>query len=336
VLLGGVNQLMRTVSPGLPGATRMLVLGALTCTSAARWGFYYLQGAPLVFGLLCLYVVALHRNRALLAFSVATLVVCLKFTLGLPFVGLALVQRRYALLAGVAAIFMLVNVIGFQRMGGMSAVAGYQANMARFEQPDQLNYPDFRAPSSMQRLDWPYLLNAISPDIARSATLGALLSAASVLWLAWQAWRARAFARELGTTLAFLGPLVCLSLLSVYHHHYDAIALFGAAIVYLFGPGKQDRRLIALFVVPVFVFAGVYPVAQVQDVLGGLFGAGSAAVAKLLGVASVTLAFAASLVLLGDFVRRRSTADADRLDRTISHESGRALPERQARYQAAS
>jgi hypothetical protein len=94
--------------------------------------------------------------------------------------------------------------------------------------------------------------------------------------------------------------------LSVYHHHYDAISLFGPLIVYVLGPWKYDRRLIALFAVPVILFAGVYQVAEVQKVFDDLFGQGSSVISKLFGVVSVNVAFLASLLLLSDFIRRRT------------------------------
>lgn len=327
VLLLGFDRLLGLVAPRLPTGYRVLALGALLCSSAARWPFLYLQAAPLVFGLLCLELVALHRRRTVVALLIAALAVCLKFTLGLPFLGLALVQRRYALAVGVVAIWLLANGLGFARLGGLEAVAGYQQNMALFERADQLNYPDFRLGTSMQRLDWPYLLNAISPDLPRSDALGDVFSLAAAAWLAWQWHRTRAFARELATSLAFFGPLVCLSLLSIYHHHYDAIALFGPAAVYvaqyLRQPGQVSGRLVALFVVPVVLFAGVYEVGEVQNMVEHLFGEGPAAMVKLLGVVSVVVAFAASLLLLRDFVRGRETA---RIARAQPAQAARRAP----------
>src|SRR5262249_32599301 len=103
-----------------------------------------------------------------------------------------------------------------------------------------------------------------------------------------------------------LGPLVCLSLLSVYHHHYDAISLFGPAILYLSMPRRRVPYLIVMFVVPVVLFAGLYQVEQTQLFIDRLFGDGSSGVMKLLGVVSVNIAFVASLLLLNDFIRART------------------------------
>jgi hypothetical protein len=302
VLLVGVHQLLRLLLPRLRAEYRVLILGAVMCASSVRWGLLYLQTAPLIFGLLCLFVVELVQRRRITALVLAVAAVCLKFTLGLPFVGLALVQRRYGLAAAVVGVWLLANGVGFARVGGLDAIRGYQQNMTRFEQADQVNYPDFRAPTSMQRLDWPYLLNAINPDLPRSDALGMLLAAVSGAYLLRQWHRVRGFARETRTMLAFLGPVVCVSLLSVYHHHYDAIALLAPAVVYLSQTSKYDWRLVALFVIPVVAFAGLYPVEQTQLLVDRLFGDGAWLYLKLLGVIILDIAFVASLLLLRSFV----------------------------------
>ncbi|MBV9354476.1 MAG: DUF2029 domain-containing protein, partial [Chloroflexi bacterium] len=306
VLLVGVYQLMRLFAPSWTLGVRIAVLGTLMCTSAARWGFYYLQPAPLIFGLLCLYLVALNRKRSVLAGVAAAFVLCLKATLALPFIALALLQRRYALAGCVLAIWVLANGLGFLRMGGIDALHGYQSNMALFQQADQLNYPDFRAPNSMQQLDWPYLLNAVDPNLTRSDWLAKVLTGVSLLILMWQWLRCRALAEPVETARVFLGPLVCLCLLSVYHHHYDAIVLFGPVIGYLSTPGRHAKQLIVLFVVPVMVFAGLYQVEESQVLLDRAFGDGASLIMKLLGVICVNLAFVASLLLLNEFVCARA------------------------------
>jgi hypothetical protein len=307
VLLAGAYQLIELLLPRWHIGYRMLLLGAFFCASANRWAFLYLQAAPLIFGLLCMFVVALQRRRISVAFVTAILGLCVKFSLGLPFIGLALVQRRYKLAVAIVAVFCVVNGIGFLRLGGIEAVRGYQQTMSTLEWPDQVNYPDFRSPA-MTRTDWPYILNAINLDIARSAFLGTLLSAASVAVLAWQAWRSRKFARELATTAAFMGPLVSLSLLSVYHHHYDAVSLLAAPLFYLTWHGKHDRRLIALFVIPAVAYAGFHQVGNVEVAFDHLFGVFAAQLVKLFGVVTMIVTFGASVLLLEGYIRSRTEA----------------------------
>jgi hypothetical protein len=305
VLLTGVNKLLRMAAPNLPFGYRLLILGGIMSTSVVRWGFISLQPAPLIFGLLGFYMDALARGRTWLAVAIAAPVVCLKFTLALPFLGLAFVQRRYGVIVAAIAVTVVVMAVGFARLGGMDAIAGYQNNMARIEAPDQLNYPDFRAPNSMQRLDWPYLLNAFGPDLPRSNAVGLLLTVAAGAWLLWEWRRARDFAREPRVAAAFLGPLVCLSLLSVYHHHYDAIALLGPCIIYVAQFARHDSKLVMLYVVPVVLYAGLFEAAQFQSILGESFGPESASYLKLVGVVCVNIAFGASLLLLRNFLRLR-------------------------------
>jgi hypothetical protein len=306
-VLGGVYSLTRLVAPGMAPGYVALILGLIVCAAATRWAFLYLQAAPLAFGLLGFYVVALERRRSLLALALAAVVLCLKITLGLPFIGLALLQRRWMLLASLTAIWIVANGLGFLRLGGLDAVQGYQVNMARLEQAGQANYPDFREVGSMMRLDWPYLLNAISPDLPRSDAIGKFLSGAAIVWLFWQLRRSRFAPNTLAKTTAFLGPLVCLSLLSVYHHQYDAIPLFAPAVIYVLDylrhPGRVDGRLVALYLVPVVLFAGVYPMEQAPVAVDRLFGVGSGNVLQLIGVVSVLIAFIASLLLLNAYIR---------------------------------
>jgi hypothetical protein len=316
VLLVGASQLIQLMAPRLKVGYRALVLGALLCASGTRWAFLFLQAAPLVLGLLCMFVVAVQRRRFTLAFFVATVAMCLKITLGLPFLGLAIVQRRYALAGAIAGAWLLINGLGFLRVGGLDAMNGYQANMSRFEQADQVNYPDFRVPTSMARLDWPYLFNAISPDLPRSAFLSMVVTAILAAWLFWQALRCRHVATDPRTLVAFLGPVVALSLLGVYHHHYDAILLAAPVIAYLCYPADFDRRLALLFVIPVVLFAGVYQVGNAETLAQHFLGTEAVLLLRLYGVLTAILVFGVSLVLLQGYVA--STSEL----RALPHQSG--------------
>jgi hypothetical protein len=306
VLLGGTYRVMQLFTAGLQFGTRVLILGAVLCSSGARWGFLYLQAAPLVFGLLGLFLWELDKQRSVRAFAICALVILIKFTLFLPFAGLALIRGRLLLVVAVATTWALANVVGFALVGGIDAVHGYLANMTLFERSDQLNYPDFRAPNSMPRLDWPYLLNALSPDLPRSQTIAMLLTAFFAAWLLWEFYRVHRFSDEPGATVVFLGPLISLSLLCVYHHHYDAIALLGPVLLYLGRPADpRDRHLIFLFVAPVILFVGFWPVEKLQQLVQPFFGEDGARGLKLAGACCVNFAFGVSLVLLHRYIDRR-------------------------------
>jgi Glycosyltransferase family 87 len=306
VLLAGVWRLMQLFTKDFKFHTRLLVLGAIFCSSGSRWGFFYLQAAPLIFGLLGLLLWELDKRREMRVFAICTLAILLKFTLFLPLAGVAFLKGRVLLLAAVGVAWVSANVVGFALLGGMKAVAGYRTNMAAFEQPDQLNYPDYRAPNSMQRLDWPYLLNAFSPDLPRSQILATVLSVLFVAWLIWEMYRAWRFAGETETVAAFLGPFVCLSMLCVYHHHYDAIALLAPVLVYVGRPAQRcDAKYIFLFVAPMVLFVGLWPIERSQKLVEFFLGAGNANWLKLVGTYCINLAFAASLVLLHRYISRR-------------------------------
>lgn len=97
-------------------------------------------------------------------------------------------------------------------------------------------------------------------------------------------YRARRFAHERETTVAFLAPLICLSLLCVYHHHYDAIALLGPIIVYFGRPsGPRDRPLILLIAALIIMYVGFWPVDKSQKLVEVLLGEGNASGLKLVG-----------------------------------------------------
>jgi len=299
VLMAGIWELLATFAPESRPATRVLLLGLVLCSSSLRWGFQLLQSAPLALGLLGLFLAALARNRQGEAFLYVSALAWLKMTLAVPLILLALAQRRFALVASVLVLWAAVNCLGFARMGGVEAVQAYQQNVARMDRPGSQDYADPHLPNALTRLEWSYLLNAVSPEVSRSRKLSLLLFVASALWLGWEAWRSRAFVREAATTGAFLAPILCLCLLGMYHHHYDACLLLAPLLVYACRP--QDlRRLpgVLWFALPVTLYACLYPIYQVQLFASRHFGDVSYLYLRLLGCVVVTVAFLASLVAL--------------------------------------
>ncbi len=305
VLAWGLWELIGAFAPRIGPAQRLLWLGALICCSSIRWGFLLLQSAPLALGLTGLFLAALLRNRETPALLLASVVVWLKLTLGLPLLAVALVQRRFRLVAVVLVIWGLVNIVGFARLGGLAAVQGYRSNLAQLEQPGGHDYADPRQPNALTRLDWPYLFNAISLNVARSRKIGQVLLLVSAFWLALEAWRCRGRERDVETVGAFLTPILCLSLLGVYHHHYDVSLLLAPLAVYGCGPTAL-RRLpgVFWFAAAVIPYACLYPVYQVQVFALRHFGAESLLYLKLTGCVVVSTAFAASLVALRHYVGR--------------------------------
>ncbi len=303
LLLWGLWQTMEAFAPGLPRHYRVLIIGAIFCSSGIRWGFQYLQPAPLATGLLGWFVALLVRKRNLGAFVIGAIVICLKLTFAVPFLGLALLRRQFKMAAALLGIWIAFNALGFARMGGMSAVQSYRKDIAKLEAPEHLNFPDFQLPSSMPRTDWQYLIYPIMEDLDWSHRINLVLSAIAIVWLIVQAVRCGKRCTEPEATAAFLGPLVCLSLLVVYHHHYDASLLFIPLIVYLFGPDRIKRLPgIMWFAVPLIFYIGIYPVHVVDNTLGRLAGPAAAQAMKLTPAVVTLIAMIASCIALRRYV----------------------------------
>lgn len=312
-LIGGLWTAMAVFLRETPPARRFLVLGLLMCCSANRWGFQLLQAAPLILGLLGLYMAALHRGRTGLAGVLLTVVVLLKVTLALPFIGLALLKKRWQLVAAALFCFAVINVALFARMGGMTAYQDYSRSIAQQDMPGQHDYIDPRLPTSLPRLDWSSLLAAVGTPVKAAKAAGALLSIGSLLYLVVLGRRSKRFADDGALQAAFVGPLTGLGLLCVYHHHYDSNLLLLPVVLSLGMPALRRLPGVKLFAVVVLFYDGLYPVSQAQNLAGRLMGSSPHAwdvivALKMLGSVCVTAAFAASLFALATYVRGKASA----------------------------
>ncbi len=298
VMAYGVYRFMQAYLPKWDASTRVLVIGLLLCTSASRWSAKVAQPATIVLGLFALFLVELRTKRFVTAFVCGAIVGSVKATFGMPFVLMAVAMRRFGLSAALVAFWVTLNLVGMYGMGGPEIIADYRANMATFERPDQLNYPDPRGFNSLARTDWPYLLNAISPNFTRNTLIGHALSALTLAWLVREVWRAKDRARDEIPMLVLSAPVACLSMLSVYHHHYDIAILFAPFLVFL---GREEiRRHPAAwyYIVPVAFYAGVYPYDKFDKLCAFFLGESGVLISKPLGCAVCIVGLVASLVVL--------------------------------------
>src|SRR5207247_3411839 len=113
------------------------------------------------------FVAALHRDRPRLAVAIATLVLFLKVTLALPFLGLLAVYRRFGVVFAAVGSWIIVNVLGFWRLGPQS-FAGYRKNIAVLEDVSQISSPDLWRPVALPRLDWVSLGYGLSKNMTLS------------------------------------------------------------------------------------------------------------------------------------------------------------------------
>jgi hypothetical protein len=313
VMLYGLWRFMQSFVPTWDRSLRVLVLGIVMMAACTRWSFKVAQAAPMILGLFGLFMVELKHDRQWAAFAMAAFVGAVKATFAMPFLLLALAQRRFKLVFALGLTWVALNVGGLYRMGGPSIIADYRANMAEFERPDQLNYPDPRGYNSLARTDWPYVLNAIDPNFSRNNMIGHLLTLAALAWLTKEVLGARGTPlRDDESALALTGPLAALSMLSVYHHHYDIGIMLLPLIAYVGRP--EFRRIPATwwYVIPVGLYAGIYPYEKFAKLLERIMGPSYVLIARPLACVVCVLALAASFsvlhaILQGPEVKEKET-----------------------------
>lgn len=305
VMFYGLWRFMAAYIPSWDRSLRTLVLGAVMCTACVRWGFKVAQPASLILGLFGLFLAELktRRNWALLAS--AGFVGCVKVTFGIPFVLIVAAQRRFKTAIALLIIWGSMNVIGIVGMGGFHILQDYRANMADFERADQLNYPDPRGFNSLARTDWPYVLNAIEPNFKRNNAIGYALSLATFGWLAWALLRANkeTMNRDVAT-LALIGPAAAISMLAVYHHHYDMCFLLLPLIGYLGQRELYAQKAAWVYVFTVGLFTGFYPYGKFGDLAANLFGPSSVLITKPLACVVCIVALVSSGKVLHDTLKR--------------------------------
>jgi hypothetical protein len=306
----GVRELVRTVRPNSPAYGWSFAAGLVLLSACVRWGMTPLQGAPLVLGLLCIFVAALHTERHVLAAVIATFAIAFKFTLALPFLLLLLLYRRYRALAVAVGAWVALNALGFARMGGLSALRQYRANVAVLEAPGDLNTPDPWDPQSFPRTDWTYLLDGITRDLRLSQIATKLLTVAVGLFLVHFALTSPPI-RSLRVVAAFLMAAACLGSLAVYHHIYDLSPLLVPALLFLL-LRKQfalPNWMLAL-AFPVLALIVLTPIGLLQNLVRRAFGPSGTILINLAFPISITLALISSIAALR--LLRREEAAASR------------------------
>lgn len=302
VLVLGIRRLLKVLSPSSGEHVWMLVAAVITLSAALRWGMILLQGAPFIVGLLCWFVAAQENNQPRLAAALAVLAVAMKMTLSLPFLGLLLLRRRLLATMLAGGTWVVLNVLGFWRMGPQS-LADYRVSVAGLEAFGNINSPDPWNVRTSPRLDWTALFYGLSGNItlSRLATLAAagLVS----LWLLREGWRVRA-PYGVRSTALFLPPLVCLGSLCVYHHHYDLSPFFVPVLLWLFvlrpNAGPAWGAWLSL---PLLAMALLLPFGKAQNIAGALLGETGIGLLKLSFPVALTLALFGSMAVLSRGLR---------------------------------
>jgi hypothetical protein len=313
-VLLGVQRLVRLGRPDARRSTVALAAGLVLMSACVRWGITPLQGAPLILGLLCFLIVGLHSNRPIMVFMVALFATTFKFTIALPFLGLLLLHECYAALLGSVMISGVLNILGFIRVGGLTALRDYRGGIVTLESLGTVNTPNPWDPQSSPRLDWTYLFTGIIGNVPISRILAVVFSG---LILAWLFLESRRIYRpvNLTTTAAFLVPLVCVGVLSVYHHHYDISPIIAPLLVLgtRFPDPKLFRRAWAWWLLaPQVLMIATFPTATTQRLVVRLFGE------HWIGLLNLTFPLTTTLTLVGSLVILHQIARSSKSSQTVS------------------
>jgi hypothetical protein len=273
-----------------------------------RWSITPLQGAPLVFALLAFLVAALHTNRPGTALFVATYATAFKFTIAFPFLGLLILHKRYGSAVSAVGLAAILNLLGFARVGGLSALRDYRSGIATLESAGTVNAPDPWDTQSSPRLDWPYLLNGLSGHLQASRVLALIVFALVCVWLFRKSQQLNRPV-SIDVTASFLVPMVCLSVLCIYHHHYDIMPLWVPLLIMFarFAEVRPYRNPWAIaLIAPLVLAMALLPIGLGQRISIEVFGptVGAGLFNTLLPVA-ITLALVGSLVIVRQVVPER-------------------------------
>jgi hypothetical protein len=273
-----------------------------------RWGVTPLQIAPLIVGLLAWFYVALIKCQYWLVAAIAGTVLACKMTLVLPFFGLLLLHRKFLACVALGLIWLGLNALGFWRMGGMEAWTAYANNMAIVEAMDGINTPDPWRMISIPRLDWVYLAYGITGHLPISRLLALTACLVCLSYLFWKGLRSGSLPTK-QLMDAYLTPLTCLTLLAVYHHHYDISLMLVPLLVTALTEGKSaffKRRNIWLL--PMIGLMAAAPVGFAQTALATGFSPVAAGVFRMCFPIVLTLALAVSLLSVSEMTKRASAA----------------------------
>ncbi len=310
VMFVGVWRFLEGYFPAWSRSRRVLIIGALCCAAAIRWGFKVAQPGSIVLGLFGLFLVEIRRDKTLVPLLCGVLVVSFKVTFGLPFFLIAAARGRYTMVAFMLFVWGVLNIVGLWAMGGPEIITDYMHNMAELERPDQLNYPDPRGGNSLARTDWPYLLNTFVPSLSVNKVIGHVLSVLAFSWLGWEVWAHRTLVRagSKAVDIALAASATALSLLVVYHHHYD-MSLLLLPLIAIAGSAVHRRQPAAWwYILPVVAYAGLYPYAIGARAATWVLGVEYGFVAKALAVCVCLCAFISSTWLLHVLLREESAA----------------------------
>jgi hypothetical protein len=284
----------------------MICAGITLLTSCIRWGMTALQGAPLVFGMLCFCAEALVARRYRLAFAIAVAATTFKITLALPFLALLFLFRRHREWLAALAIWICLDALGFLRMGGAVALAAYRENVGRTEALDNLNTPDPWLAIGVPRLDWTYLFYGLGGNLQVARIGSYVVTALAGLWWLYEARRRARRPPDVTLVAIFSAPVICLSMLSVYHHHYDVALMIVPLLMSLPRYRELRPRWALPLLLPLIALMALLPTERSARFAVEHFGESARGIVHLMFPVSLTLTLIGTLIILHRYLGNQS------------------------------
>jgi hypothetical protein len=286
--------------PATRWPTRITVAGLVVLTASMRWCWTPIQIAPLTLLLLVIAVWGLHRDRPWVAFVATAVALALKFTLGLPFLALLLLHRRFKMAIGAVAVYVAMTGVAFLRVGGSAAVDAYRTESLHLERLGTINTPDFWDLASSPRADWTYLFTGLTHNATASRTIALALGIVFGLLICAVCLR---MPRQLSVSDSALVALAasCLGLLAVYHHHYDLAVLIAPLLLIALlrdDTGRHRSWRILLTMAPLYFLMVFVPVDVATRFMKSLFGDRGVGLVNASFPVATTVAFVGSIIVL--------------------------------------
>jgi len=269
-------------------------------TACARWSWLPVQLAPLLAALLVATLYGVHRDRPWMAYFATTLVFAIKPTLGIPFVLLLLLHRRYRVIFLALATNVVLNIIGLLRLGGLDALDAYRAGSATLEARGTINTPDFWDRMSIPRLDWTYLATGLTGSFGFGRFVALLIGGAIALFLCLACLR-NTQPPSLVDSCRIMLAGTCVGLVIVYHHHYDLALLLPAFLLVVLlhrQLGLTWSRWVTWSFMPVTLLMLFLPAGWAPNQAARLIGDRGPGLVNVSFPIATTLALAGSLALV--------------------------------------
>lgn len=290
VFFVGVWSAMSVIDPTWTINTRLLLLGCVACAGSLRWNVHQFQAAPLVTGLLGIFLYAEFSKRNTLA-VLSALLITIKFTLIVPVLLLWIFRRQYRKLALLAVLAVVINAAAMAHTGLAETYAGWRLNLANYANPGTNNYPNtvqnlkyWRSipyPMEMQPgiapnpnisaasdfTHWVFLFSAYTANFALATRLGLFCSLLALggLILLW--YRHRPDPNDSVFMLRLFAVAITLSLLVASHIRYDSILLIYAFLIGVHLLKFKATRSASLLLTTFCVLVAFIAVAKINSLL---------------------------------------------------------------------